>query len=91
MHIEDSLKETEEFYTKIDILEHILPVELLGLQKRGYKFLNSYAEMNQGINKRIENLNHAHKLGVYILFEGTFVVISKGGIKLTELSSDYFG
>lgn len=42
-HIEESLMEAEDFYSKIDILERILPVELLGLQKRGYKLLNSYA------------------------------------------------
>lgn len=53
---------------KIDILEHILPVELLGLQKRGYKFLNSYAEIVKGVNKKLENLNSSSRLGVFILF-----------------------
>jgi hypothetical protein len=65
-HLEESLREAEEFYSKIDILEHILPVELLGLQKRGYKLLNSYAEMHTGINKKMENLNH--RLGMYVLY-----------------------
>jgi hypothetical protein len=53
--------------------------------------LNSYAEIHRGINSKLEYLNCSSKVGVFILYEGTFVVISKGGIKLTELSGDYFG
>jgi hypothetical protein len=41
-------------------------VELLGLQKRGYKLLNSYAEMRVGVNKKMENLNL--RLGMYVLY-----------------------
>jgi hypothetical protein len=58
-------------------------VELLGLQKRGYKLLNSYAEMHAGLNNSLEHLNKPHRLGVYVLHEGTFVVLSRGGIRLT--------
>jgi hypothetical protein len=91
-HIEDSLKEAEDFYSKIDILERILPVELLGLQKRGYKLLNSYAEMHTGRNSNpLQALNNPQRLGLFVLHEGTFVVLSRSGAKLTELSSDYFG
>lgn len=90
-HIEESLREAEEFYTKIDILERILPVELLGLQKRGYKLLNSYAEMHSGKNSTHETLNQPQRLGLFVLHEGTFVVLSRSGVRLTELSSDYFG
>lgn len=68
-----------------------MPVELLGLQRRGYKLLNSYAEMHAGTNGKMENLNQPEKLGVFVLYEGTFVVMTKAGLRLTELSGDYFG
>ena len=48
--------------------------------------------MQRGKNSNpLQTLNSPQRLGLFVLHEGTFVVVSRGGVKLTELSSDYFG
>lgn len=80
------------FYTKKDIIERLLPVSALGLQKRNYKVLCSQAFMINNDSKSPYRLTHTEEQGIYFLYEGTYALKEKkSNITIVEVFNKYYG
>lgn len=66
---ETTIEFYEEYYTKKAIVERILPVEVLGLQKRGFKYLSEHTVIVEETNKHDPIIcKDSRQFGLYILF-----------------------
>ena len=85
----------ETYYSKQSILEKTLPLGKLKLtQRRLAELINSAQIVQEHKDSRpVVNVSGTNEQkGLYIVFEGMFAVKSrKGGVKLLELTCDYFG
>lgn len=64
---------------------------MLGFEKKSYKILCQYAQNIVNSTQPPYSLAHQNEPGLYLLYEGTYALISSKGTKIAELVLDLHG
>ena len=85
------MSEYQTFYSQKDIIEKTLPTEVLGLERKDYQILCNHLKHFENQSSPPYSLAFQEKEGVYLLYEGTFSMVTYDKIRVSELILDYYG
>ena len=81
----------EDYYFKKKLIEKIIPVELLRLTKKQIKTLTDACDFRSSYSEEKIVKVDGSQFGMYLLLDGSFSIVSKEGVQLSEVTLDYFG
>ena len=85
------MEEFELFYTKKEIIQRVLPCEVLGFDKKSYKILCEYSQNIANASQPPYNLLRQNEPGIFLLYEGTYALLTHHNLKVAELVLDSHG